>query len=346
MTCRACSRTALQCRYEWEVDRRLAPVIEYRRMGRRTQVAKGGVCKTSIQRFDSARRLVPHPTRRFLRRISSVVVSAWLVLMSGQPAGCVATIRPGVLQTVDADSRQVSVVHGAEVVRYQLPATAVVIRQKRLCELKDMPAGAKVQVRYRVSTSQPFHAYDLVEAESWAWLQRMRRDIISGQLVAVDERTVVLEDARDHGRLPYRVTDKTSIEIQNRPATQALLKAGMKVWLAPRLLPNGAAMATAIADTEAAARRLKERRQPTVTGSIVEWDPPSRCVKLHTRAGDVRVLRLAPDCVIRQEGRDLSADRLRKGLVVTAHLRPSETSEALAHRITVKGRGATNGKKP
>jgi hypothetical protein len=111
---------------------------------------------------------------------------------------------------------------------------------------------------------------------------------------------------------------------------------GRTVFVAPRLLPNGATMATAIADTKAAALRLRERSQPTVTGVIGAWDASARKVTLSTRAGDTRDIRLTNDCVVRRDGKDVATAALRKGVTVTVHVLRSDTREEQAHRVTIK----------
>lgn len=301
-------------------------------------MAKGGVCKTSIQRFDSARRL-PFLACRFARRWSVASCLGFLPILLGVlPARLVAEakVREGILRQVDTASRTVRVDHEGTQAAYRLSPTSTIILNKKPAALEKLPQGLKVAVRYRADAAEPYPAYDLVEAASWNWLQTMRREVFQGRVVSVDSRGVVIEDAREKGQLPYRVTLRSRIEINGRPATLADLKPGMVVWIAPRLLPTGGAMATGIADSEAVVLRLKERSQPTVTGTVTDWDATARTLRLKTVAGDDRTLTLATICQIRKDGKDADTEALKPGVYLTAHVRRPDNGPETVHRITLK----------
>ncbi len=305
-------------------------------MGRRTQVAKGGVCKTLIQRFDSARRLHASSPSRF--RSVSCYCAAILVALPVAAVARVAEVRVGVVESSDAVGRIVVVRHGESRVQYQVPTTATLLLARRPVSLDAFQKGQQVRLRCRVSSTQPLLLYDLADTDSWPWLLRMRREIVSGTVVEVTDRGVLFEDDKDHGQLAYRVTEKTRSEIVGADGGAVELKPGMKVWIAPRLLPNGTAMATAIASNRAGALRLKERSQPTVTGTVQAWDATARKLTLHTRADDTRVLELLRDCIIRRDGKDVGVASIRLGVTVTAHVRRTADAETV-YRLTIQRAG-------
>jgi len=245
-------------------------------------------------------------------------------------------VRQGVVESVDAESRQVTLLHGTARAKYHVPPEANLIIGRRPAELQAFHSGMKVQVRHRASTTAPLHLYDMTDVASWPWLVRMRREIVPGQIVEVTPKGVVFEDATDHSRLAYRVTDKTRIELGGKKAGREELAQGMKVWIAPRLLPNGSAMATAIGDTQQGAARLRERSRPTVSGTVEEWEAASRKLTLRTVAGDTRVLTLPAGCGIRREGKNVDVSHIHKGLPVTAHVRRSADGAETVALLTLK----------
>ncbi len=304
---------------------------------RRTQVAKGEVCKTFIQRFDSARRLQAH---RSLLRVHAVVVPSLVAFAMGlhtTPASArAAEVRSGIIQKTDALARTVSVMDGSARRVYEVPASAVLVIAKRAATLEQFTPGMKVQARSSSVGKRGARLYDLVEAGSWQWLQRVRRDVTGGKVLALDEKGLTVEDALDRGVMAYRITPKTLVAIGHGEADRKSIAIGQTVFVAPRLLPNGATMATAIADTKSEALRLRERTRPTVTGAIAAWDVSTRKLTLNTRAGDTRQVLLHGDCLIRRDGTDLAATVLRKGMTVTVHVRRSGAGVEECHRVTVK----------
>lgn len=270
-------------------------------------------------------------------RVTAVGISLFLLGLSSSPGFArSAQVRQGVVESVDAESRQVTLLHGTARAKYHVPLEANLIIGRKPAELQAFHQGMKVQVRHRVATTEPLHLYDMTDVASWPWLVRMRGEVVSGQIVEVTPKGVVFEDAADHGRLAYRVTDKTRIELGGRKASREELGQGMKVWIAPRLLPNGSAMATAMGDTKSAAERLRERSRPTVSGTVQEWDAASRKLTLHTVAGDTRILALPVGCAIRREGKNVDVSHIRKGLPVTAHVQRSADGTETVRLLTIK----------
>ncbi len=309
-------------------------------------MAKGEVCKTFIQRFDSARRL-----HRLLPDVLRAVVLFTLLLVGilvAPPAlGFAAATKSGVVVSLDEAARRIVLRHGQVETAYQVPESAVTMIAQRACELSRFEVGAVVTVRYRIASDGPHSVYDLVDSATWPWLVRMRREINGGIIREVSERGITFEDTKDHGTLFLRVTDKTLIEVGDARAL-ADLKPEMTVFVAPRLLPNGQTMATAIAGTFAGAARLRERTMPTVTGTIRSVDIARRSLEMDTRTGDRRSLRLAEPCLVRRDGKDVPVSQLRVGQWVTAHVRRLDEGDTV-HRLTIGKRpktGSPKGPKP
>ncbi len=295
-------------------------------------MAKGEVCKTFIQRFDSARRL-HHSYLSFPRLVVPVLVIAAGLSSATTAMGLAAATKSGIVVSVDAPGRRIVLRHGQTETAYHVPESAVVMVARAACGLDRLEVGASVTIRYRIEASEPHRAYDLTDSATWPWLVRMRREINGGVIREVNERGIVFEDAKYHGVLSYRVTDKTLIEVGDARSL-AELKPQMTVFVAPRLLPNGQAMARAISSTHEGAARLRERTMPTVTGTVRAVDGARRSVELDTRAGDRRVVRLANPCVVRRDGKDVPISQLRVGQWVTVHIRRLDEGE-VAHRVTI-----------
>ena len=297
-------------------------------------MAKGEVCKTFIQRFDSARRL--HSSRSlFLFTIGAVVLA--LAMQPQTLLAMEASTKTGTLVAVDAQTRQIIVREGQTEARYAVPDGAIVMQGRRPCSLDSFAVGASVVVRFRVGTAEPHTVYDMADAATWAWLTRVRRTITAGRVVEVSDAAITIEDKQEHGQMRYRVTDKTRIEIAGATASWAAVKPEMSVFVAPRLLPSGQTMATAIADTRAAAERLRERSMPTVSGTVRALDEKKRALQMETRAGDRRSLSIADPCIIRRDGKDVAMSQVRPGVWITAHVRKRDGREVV-YRITIARR--------
>ncbi len=295
---------------------------------RRTQVAKGEVCKTFIQRFDSARRL---------RSACFVLVHlALLTAIVPVRSNGAAVIRTGVLVSVDPTGMQCSIRHTSGVIDYHVPTSAVLIHTRKPTDLTAFTVGLEVTVRVgRSSNGQP-RLYDLTDSSSWRWLTRIRREITEGTITEIRSSEIVLKDRAEGGLYPYRITEKSGLERDGKPASMADYAVGDTVWIAPRMLPSGAAMATAVAGSKAAAGVLRERSQPTVTGTVEKWDLAGRSLTLKTRAGDRRILVVANDCVIRRDGKTVPAAVLKAGAYLTAHIKRFEEGVERVQRMTLK----------
>jgi hypothetical protein len=212
---------------------------------------------------------------------------------------------------------------------------------KRAADLDRFATGMVVTLRFRVASAEPHMIYDLTDSPTWPWLVAIRRRVTMGSIEEVTERGIVFVDAQDRGRLAFRVTEKTRIEIGGKPLTLSDLRASQAVAVAPRLLPNGETMASAIGDTVAVAERLRERSKPTVTGLLKQVDVAQRTIQMDTRAGDHRSLTLASSCIVRRDGRDVPIAQLRAGQWVTAHI-GSDGDREQVRRITIGKKPATS----
>lgn len=279
-----------------------------------------------------------------------LLVTAAVAAMSAQttPAASLKAdnVRVGQIAALDASTGTITLTGARPPAAFRLTSRTVLMRGCRTVAADAFSAGQTVVVRFRKSAQPPQPLYDLVDRESWDWLLRVRRAITEVRVTRVGEDAIEGDEARKAVPVTYRVTPKTLCRLKGVDAEPAGLKIGDRVWVAPRLLPGGQAMAVAVADSEADAARLRERTMPSVTGTLTAFDAAARALTMSTRAGDRRDLTLADGCVVRRESREVGPSALRTGVAITAHLRRGDDGERRVVRVTVHAKAPSAPRAP
>lgn len=250
-----------------------------------------------------------------------------------------ANVVSGTLATTDAAAGTIGVKSraGTETL-YRYTEKTQMWRAKKPAEISGFKTGDSVFVRFRKSAVGPATLYDLADAASWAWVDRLRHETAQVTVKEIDEQSLHATEGADAAEYTYRVTDKTQWSKGGKAAAPADFKAGDKVYVVPRLLPGGATMAMAISDASNDAAKLKERARFTVSGTIRQLNVEKRTLAIHTTAGDDRELALLPDCAIRMAGKDVPLSYLRPGQAVSLHLSRDDAGDQVVKQVTIKGK--------
>lgn len=250
-----------------------------------------------------------------------------------------ANVQLGTIASLDATEGNLSLhTRDGRTLAYRITTKTQVYRNKQPITPQDLKPGDEVVVHFRRSRSGPPTLYEIADRVSWEWLLRLRSQITPITVTALTDDHLTGTDGPGTGPIEYRITSKTLWGKAGKPAQAGDYAAGAQVYVAPRPLPSGGIMAAAVADTPEFAARLKERTRSTVTGTIAAVDLQKSECTLHTVAGDERVLKLAPDCVVREASRDVKVTNLRPGLRVSAHLSRDAVGEVTVTRITIQKR--------
>lgn len=207
-------------------------------------------------------------------------------------------------------------------------------RERRSVEISSFKPGDNIVVRFRKSGVGPATLYDLADAGSWAWVDRLRHETCLIAIKEIDEES--LHATETGADFTYRVTDKTQWSKGGRPGAPSDFHSGDVVHVVPRMLPGGNTMALAVSDASMDAARLKERSRYTVSATIRAWNAAERKLDFVTSAGDERQLTLTDDCIVRLSGKDVPVSYLRSGQAVTLHLTRLGGEEQVIRQITIR----------
>jgi hypothetical protein len=247
-----------------------------------------------------------------------------------------ANVQTGTLVSIDAATATLALKPraGAQIL-YRLTEKTRFLREKRAVTAADFKPGEVVVVRFRKSSVGPASLYDVADKVSWDWLTRVRRETTRVTILEITDDSLRASEGSDNAPLDYRITDKTLWARGGQPASAADFKTGETVYIAPRLLPGGGLMATAVSDLAEMTARLKERTRSSVSGTVKACDPAKRTLSLRSVAGDERDFSMADDCLVRLASRDVPLTSLRAGQSVTLHLKRDEEGEQIITRITI-----------
>ena len=284
-------------------------------------------------------------TRRRAARLAAVLAVVSVLCCGGARGWAAAkrsraaprNVRAGTIVAIDAPVAMVTLkTSGGGPVSYHCTERTRYWRAMRAAALADFKAGDQVVVRHRLNAPAPAPLYDLADSTSWAWLDRIRHEITPVSIAALASGALRATEGAAAVPIEYRVTEKTAWSRGGRAVDAGAFRAGDRVFVAPRLLPSGAVMAIAVADTEAAAAALRDEAKPAFAATLVAVDLAKHMLRVRTAAGATRELPLAEDCVARRGGVEVALDTVRPGTPITVWRRRDEHGDRVVSHITVK----------
>ncbi len=195
--------------------------------------------------------------------------------------------------------------------------------------------GKPVMVRLSVGTATRPILREMADPDTWKWLERVRRGVVQGTLMGIEEEYLIVEFA-DRTRFVYKINPSTRFVKKGQPATPEAFQAGEKIYLAPRLLSNLDTMALVVSDSEQQAAIGRERTLPTVRGTLQAIDKNAQMLKVRTQAGDVRQFRYDEKTVFTLKGKAVAIDKIKLPVQVVVHRRRDEAGNDYAHRVTLQ----------
>jgi hypothetical protein len=118
--------------------------------------------------------------------------------------------------------------------------------------------GKQVMARVSVGTQVRPVVREMADPDTWKWLLKVRRGIVKGTLVGVEDNYLIFEFP-DKTRFAYKFTPKTRFERDGKPATIEDFAVGETLYFAPRLLSNLDTMLLSVSNTEKDANIGRER---------------------------------------------------------------------------------------
>jgi hypothetical protein len=194
--------------------------------------------------------------------------------------------------------------------------------------------GKPVMVRLSVGTATRPLIREMADPATWKWLEKVRRGIVQGKLVGIEEDYLVLE-LPDKSRFAYKVTRSTQLMREGKPATLEQFTVGETLYLAPRLLSNLDTTALAVSNKERDAQIGRERSLPTVSGTLQAVDKEKQILRVRTRAGDWREFRYDEQTEFTFKGKPIRLDQLKLPVSVTVHRKRDAEGNDYARRVTI-----------
>jgi len=195
--------------------------------------------------------------------------------------------------------------------------------------------GKPVMVRLSVGTATRPIVREMADPDTWKWLEKVRRGIVQGKLVSVEEGYLILE-LPDKSRFAYKFTHNTHFTRDGKPAKLEEFAIGETLYVAPRLLSNLGTTALAVSNTERDAQIGRERTLPTVSGILQAIDKQQRILRVRTRAGDMREFRYDEDTEFVFKGKPIRLEQIKLPTRVTVHRKRDEQGNDYARRVTVQ----------
>jgi len=229
----------------------------------------------------------------------------------------------------------VKTVDGGET-RFRLTASTRCWVGRKPAGIAVLKPGDAVVVRYRLNAKAPAPAYDVADAASWDWLDRIRHDIVTITIGSIASRVLCGSEGSDPVEIEYRFSPKTVWRRLGQAADASAFHVGDRVSVVPRMLPSGAVMAALVADTAAEASTSRALARASIRGTLVAVDEAKHIVQLRAGDGHVYELPLASGCVARRSGEAVPLAGLREGTPITIWLRRGLSAVPEVSRIAVR----------
>ncbi|MCX7925794.1 MAG: hypothetical protein N2554_08305 [Fimbriimonadales bacterium] len=195
--------------------------------------------------------------------------------------------------------------------------------------------GKQVMVRVSVGTQVRPVVREMADPDTWKWLDKVRRGVVKGTLVGVEDNHLVME-LPDKTRFAYRFTPKTRFERDGKSATIEDFAVGETLYLAPRLLANLDVMLLSVSNTEKDANIGRERALPSIQGTIQSIDRQKKTLKVLTRAGDLREIRYDEKTEFTFKGKAVKVEQIKPPARATVHRTRDEQGNDYARKVTIQ----------
>ncbi len=235
-----------------------------------------------------------------------------------------ANMKTGEIAAIDTTAQTLTLKERTgKTVTYALTDRTHILKNKRPVELSDFKVGDVVALRVRKARGdEPPKVGEMADPETAQWLKGLRTKTQAVAVKEISEDRLVASLGGDE--VSYVISDKTRWSKGGKEAAPEDFKAGETVYIVPRGLPNGAIMARAVADSEQAAARLKERLARSLHGTLQGLDTTQHQITLLTAAGETRILPYTEETEVRQGGKTLPLAALKPGQRVSVSIRRNE----------------------
>jgi Cu/Ag efflux protein CusF len=246
-----------------------------------------------------------------------------------------ANVRTGQIVALDTTAETLTLQEGpGKSVPYSLTDKTRCLKEKREAEITDFKVGDTITLRFRKSrTDEPPRVLEIADPQTALWLRGLRSKTVAVTIKEVTEEHLVAALGPDE--ITYVVSDKTLWSKGGQDVTSDAFLPGSKVYIVPRVLPSGAFMARAVADTDAAAAQLKERQARSLLGRLQSVDFSSHDLTLRTTAGATRKLSWNEEIEVYRGSTRLPLSVLKAGLAVRLSLKRNDAGEEAITRITL-----------
>jgi hypothetical protein len=187
---------------------------------------------------------------------------------------------------------------------------------------------------------------ELADISTYDWLEKVRKEVVSGTVVKVDQRVLVLR--LDGGaEFAFRYSDKSKVTVQGAPAITDL-KEGQRLYVKGRLLPTLDTWIVSASDQkpEPAATKSKKSKEPaterakpikigasgTLKGTVDLHRPTYQMVDLMVEGHLIHAIYNAKT-TIRLDGQKSDLSAIARGLKIEITYRRDQYGRLIASKI-------------
>lgn len=125
-------------------------------------------------------------------------------------------------------------------------------KSKDVAKKEQFVVGDEVGVRIKID-STPAVVREMADLDTWKWLNRVRKEVVSGTVVKAESKFVTLR-LEDSSTFTFRISDKTDLKVKGQDVSVTDLAEGQKLYAKGRLLPSLDTWLVSLSDTEPAAK--------------------------------------------------------------------------------------------
>ncbi len=237
---------------------------------------------------------------------------------------------------IDADAVHVTLADGT-LMDASIKRGSSFLVNGRLVSPGEFPLGGKAWLRMRTRASDGALSVVLLsDPASEAALDTYRRQPLSGRIVSVDDKTLVVKPSGDAGSAPvsFHLTAKTMFRHHGAESDASSFAPDTPVAVQARALPSGLLMAAVVSDSVADLAQTKAAHKTTsLSGSASAVDLDKRLLRITPKTKPGQMVAIAENTRIKVRKMDGTLKDITAGMHVSARL--SAQKDAEGHPVAV-----------
>ncbi len=230
-------------------------------------------------------------------------------------------VHPAIFASADDDAVHVTLVDGTALDAAIHP-TSLFLQNGVAVSPTEFKSGENVILRTRTRASDgTLSVVMLCDRATAAAIEAYRRKPLLGNVVSMDDKTLVVQPGGATTMLTLRVTPKTLFRKGGADATAAAFSAGASVAVITRGLPSGLLMATIVSDTSSDAVSEKTALKPvSLVGTAVDVEPEKNILTVAPKTKPRQTVAVGDTTKIKVDKTEATLNEITLGMRVSARL--------------------------